>query len=299
MYRPKSTLEQWRIFQAVVDYGGYAQASEQLNKSQSSLNHAVAKLQQQLGVQLLEVRGRKAFLTEEGEVLLRRSRQLTQHIEDLELLADTLDQGWEPEIVLAVDLIHPRALIYEALDQFCPECRSSRIQIIDSVLTGTVEMIMEKKADLAITGTVPKGFLGDPLMIIDLLPVCHPSHPLARLDHPISGDELAQYRQIVIRDTSKKPSETAGWLKAEQRWTVSNFYEAQALVERNIGFCWMPRHMVFEHLEQGLLKLIDMSQGKVRRLQSYLVQPAPDILGPGARKLAQVLLSLHQGHAQD
>ena len=55
MFRPKSTLEQWRIFQAVVEFGGYAQAAERLNKSQSSLNHAVAKLQQTLGVALLEV----------------------------------------------------------------------------------------------------------------------------------------------------------------------------------------------------------------------------------------------------
>lgn len=32
MFRPKSTLEQWRIFQAVVEQGGYAQAAEKLNK---------------------------------------------------------------------------------------------------------------------------------------------------------------------------------------------------------------------------------------------------------------------------
>jgi hypothetical protein len=37
-YRPKSTLEQWRILQAVVDAGGYSQAADLLNKSQSSLN---------------------------------------------------------------------------------------------------------------------------------------------------------------------------------------------------------------------------------------------------------------------
>ena len=72
MYRPKTTLEQWRILQAVVDHGGYAQAAQQLNKSQSSLNHAVSKLQSMLDVQLLEVIGRKAVLTEAGEVMLRR-----------------------------------------------------------------------------------------------------------------------------------------------------------------------------------------------------------------------------------
>lgn len=106
-YRPKSTLEQWRILQAVVDAGGYTQAAERLNKSQSSLNHAVSKLQSQLGVELLEVIGRKAQLTAAGEVMLRRSRILTQQIEDLELLADNLDKGWEPEIRIATELAYP------------------------------------------------------------------------------------------------------------------------------------------------------------------------------------------------
>lgn len=70
------------------------EAAERLNKSQSSLNHAVAKLQQTLGVALLEVRGRKAFLTEEGDVFLRRAKQLTQQMEELELLAFNIHQGW-------------------------------------------------------------------------------------------------------------------------------------------------------------------------------------------------------------
>ena len=42
-YRPKTTLEQWRILQAVVDHDGYAKAAQALNKSQSSLNHAVSQ----------------------------------------------------------------------------------------------------------------------------------------------------------------------------------------------------------------------------------------------------------------
>ena len=122
MYRPKTTLEQWRILQAVVDFGGYAQAAQGLNKSQSSLNHAVSKLQDMLGVQLLEVIGRKAVLTKAGEVMLRRSRELTQNVESLELLAVNIHQNWEPEITLAIDLAYPRSEIYPVLEAFLPEC---------------------------------------------------------------------------------------------------------------------------------------------------------------------------------
>ena len=96
MYRPKTTIEQWRLLQAVVDHGGYARAAAYLNKSQSSLNNAVAKLQTLLGIQLLEVRGRKAFLTEAAEVMLSCSRELTDSVQNLEELAGNIFQHWEP-----------------------------------------------------------------------------------------------------------------------------------------------------------------------------------------------------------
>ncbi len=180
-YRPKSTLEQWRILQAVVDAGGYAQAADLLNKSQSSLNHAVAKLQSQLGVELLQVIGRKAFLTEAGEVMLRRSRILTAQIEDLELLAASIDMGWEPEIRIAVELVYPKKYLYQALAQFHPHSRGTRIQIIDTVITGTTEVILEGKADLVIVASpnVPKGYIGEPLTVIQMIPVVGKEHPLA------------------------------------------------------------------------------------------------------------------------
>lgn len=80
----KTTLEQWRILQAVVDHGGYFHAAEVLHRSQSSLNHAVKKLEHQLGVTLLEVKGRKAFfnLRRRGAVkaltLVNRYRRSTR-----------------------------------------------------------------------------------------------------------------------------------------------------------------------------------------------------------------------------
>jgi DNA-binding transcriptional LysR family regulator len=293
-YRPKSTLEQWRILQAVVDAGGYAQAADLLNKSQSSLNHAVAKLQNQLGVELLQVIGRKAFLTPAGEVMLRRSRLLTQQIEDLELLAANIDMGWEPELRLAVEIIYPRDRLYEALARFYPQSRGSRIQILDTVITGTAEMILEAKADLVIAAspTVPRGFLGEPLCITQMVLVCAPSHPLTEIN-PLDADQLSQHLQIVIRDTAQKPAESAGWLKAEQRWTVGNFHEALDILQRGLGFCWLPDFIVQPALEAGSLVRLQLNQSSERQIPLSLVIPKEDKLGPGGRQLRQLILAIH------
>lgn len=92
---------------------------EKLNKSQSSLNHAVAKLQQTLRC-LAGSQGRKAFLTDEGHVFLRRAKQLTLQMEELELLAYNIHQGWEAEIRLAIELVHPRHLLNQRLQLITP-----------------------------------------------------------------------------------------------------------------------------------------------------------------------------------
>lgn len=292
-YRPKSTLEQWRILQAVVDAGGYAQAAELLNKSQSSLNHAVAKLQSQLGVELLEVIGRKAYLTAAGEVMLRRSRVLTQQIEDLELLADNLDKGWEPEIRIATELAYPKHFLYQALQAFFPQSRGSRVQIIDTVLTGTSEIITQKKADLVITGVVPKGFLSEPLYVTRFLPVVGAQHPLAQLAS-LDQNELSQQLQIVIRDTASKPQEHVGWLKAEQRWTVNNFYEAVDILLMGLGFCWLPDFVVSGYLTKGQLCRLPLQQSTERLVPMSLLAPQEEALGPGSRHLRQLLLAAHR-----
>lgn len=288
-YRAKATLEQWRIFQSVIDCGGYAHAAEQLNKSQSSLNHAVAKLQQVLGVKLLEVKGRKAELTKVGEVMLRRSRQLTQTAQELEQLAHNLEQGWEPEVKLALEMVFDRANLLPALREFQRLSRGSRLAIEDTVLTGTIEHIREKTADVVITHHLPKGYVGEPIddYMMDL--VCHPDHPLAQLPQPINQEELSQHLQVVIRDTAEHPREDEGWLRAEQRWTVSHFDEALRLVRSGLGFCWLPPYISEREMKKGTLRKLTLDGSTCRKGNLYLVLPKGEQTGPCARQLADLI----------
>jgi len=280
--------------QAVVDYGGYAQAASALNKSQSSLNHAVSKLQSVLGVQLLEVIGRKAMLTEAGEVMLRRSRELTQNAASLELLANNIHQDWEPEIVLAVDLAYPRESLFPVLEAFLPESRGSRLKIKDTVLTGTDDAILKHQADIAISVSIPKGYLGEALSNIEFVLLCHPEHPLAQLDGHIEPSTLAQHLQIVIADSSEQPKEKDGWLKSEHRWTVSQFDTAIDLLLHNLGFCWIPLHKVKDLIASGKLSRLLVKGSEFKYVTAYLVCPKPDDKGPGTMLLEKLILQHRQ-----
>jgi len=294
MDRAKSTLEQWRTLQAVVDYGGYSQAAAKLNKSQSSLNHAVAKLQAQLGIELLEVKGRKAYLTEQGEVLLRRSRHITKSVAELELLANNLENGWEPSLTIAREIIYPMDKLVDALSAFQPESRGTRITIVDSVITGTHELITGQLVDIAISGGVaPKGFLSEPLCELDFLLVCHPNHPLASEPNIEDDRTLAEHLQIVIKDTGQASNIDLGWLKAELRWTVSNFHEALAILNRNIGFCWVPKHLVDSLVETGKLCQLHLKGSSHKKVMMSLIIPNRDRQGPASELLEQLIMAQH------
>ncbi|WP_299572442.1 LysR family transcriptional regulator [uncultured Shewanella sp.] len=293
MSRAKSTLEQWRILQSVVDFGGYAQAADQLNKSQSSLNHAVAKLQSQLGIQLLEVKGRKAYLTEQGEVLLRRSRHLTQTVDELEQLASNLGEGWEPNLTIAREIIYPMDFLVDALKAFLPHSRGTRVTIIDSVISGTHELILNSTADIAICAIPAKGHIAEPICESELFLVCSPDHPLA-LQKVIADDQvLAQYLQVVIKDTAINKASDTGWLKAEQRWTVSNFHEAINILKTGIGFCWAPAYLVKDNIASGELKRLVLKGSKSRKIQLSLLIPNRDKQGPASKLLESLILLQH------
>jgi DNA-binding transcriptional LysR family regulator len=65
---------------------GYAQAAEQLHKSQSSITYAVKKLESVLDITVFEIQGRKCTHAT-GELLYRRARALLDEACGLERAA--------------------------------------------------------------------------------------------------------------------------------------------------------------------------------------------------------------------
>ncbi|WP_419832217.1 LysR family transcriptional regulator [Endozoicomonas atrinae] len=285
----KVTLDQWRMLQAVVEHGGFAQASKAIFKSQSTISYAISKLQHQLGIDLLEIQGRKAVLTEAGEAMLRRAQTLLKEADALEKVAVSLSEGWEGTLTLAADVIFPNSLLIKALELFAPVSRHTRLELVESVLSGTTDMLVSGKADIVITGIIPQGFLGEPLISINFVPVVHMNHPLAQLNHLISEAELKQYRQIVIRDSGIRRDANAGWLGSEERWTVSHISSSIRLVKQGLGFAWLPTHHIQQELEDGTIKQLETKLSNSRSVQLYMIFPDSNYIGPAAQKLATIL----------
>lgn len=291
MKAPRVTLDQWRTLQAVVDHGGFAQAAEILHRSQSSVSYTVARMQEQLGVPLLRIEGRKAVLTEAGTVLLRRSRQLIKQASQLEDLAHHLEQGWEAEVRLVVDAAYPTLRLVRALSAFMPQSRGCRVRLREEVLSGVEEVLKEGAADLAICGMTIPGYLGTALSEVDFIAVAHPDHPLHRLQRTLSATDLEAHMQVVIRDTGRQQPRDIGWLGAEQRWTVGSLATAATFVGNGLGFAWLPCHLIGRELAEGVLKPLPLEEGATHKPRFYLYANKDKPLGPATQILVEMIKS--------
>jgi len=286
---PRVTLDQWRTLQAVIDHGGFAQAAEMLHRSQSSVSYTVARMQEQLGVPLLRIDGRKAVLTEAGEVLLRRSRQLVVQAGQLEELAHHMEQGWEAEVRLVVDAAYPNAKLIRALTEFMPKSRGCRVRLREEVLSGVEDILRDGTADLAITSLDITGHLGAELGSVEFVAVAHADHSLHQLQRKLSVQDLQNQMQVVVRDSGQRQPRDAGWLGAEQRWTVGSLATSVAFVSSGLGFAWLPRHMIGRELAEGVLKPLPLIQGSIRRPLFYLYTNPDKSLGPATQILIDLI----------
>lgn len=76
-------ISQLQAFVAVADQGNFSSAALELNLSQSTVSHAIATLETDLGI-ILFLRGRHgATLTPEGEQMIQEARQVLQLIESI------------------------------------------------------------------------------------------------------------------------------------------------------------------------------------------------------------------------
>lgn len=299
MNAPRITLEQWRAFHAVVEHGGYAQAAEALSKSQSTLSYAVQKLEHLLGVKVLAVEGRKARLTEAGEVLLRRSKQLVDSASQLERVARNLAQGIEPVIPIAIEVIFPHDELLCLLATFSERFPQTRVELVESVLSGGHDLLLEGAVDLLVSSLVPPGFVGEPLLTVEFCCVTNPSHPLHQLGREVTLEDLKQHRQIVTRDSGSQRRFSAPWLEAEQRWTVSNLSTAIKALAAGLGFAWVPRRHIEAELAQGVLQPLPLREGAHRSAQLYLIYRDRDGAGPATRCLVELLLQHGRAGAPD
>jgi DNA-binding transcriptional LysR family regulator len=141
-----------RALIAVAEHGNFSEAALQLELSQSTVSHAIANLEQELGVQLV-ARGRHgAYLTPVGERVIRYAHQVLQLLESMAKEAN-LEKGLQGgQVRIAAFRSVATHILPGMITRFCdrfPDIAVSVIEFWDHA--GVEQALREGRADLGFT----------------------------------------------------------------------------------------------------------------------------------------------------
>jgi DNA-binding transcriptional LysR family regulator len=138
-----------RSFVAVAESGGVTKAAHQLNLTQSAVSMQLKRLEESMGLDLIDRSGRKIGLTAQGELLLSYARRLIS-LND-EAWSRLTAQDYEGEIIFGVphDVVYPH--VPKVLKRFAAEYPKVKVQLISSYTSSLKESFESGAADIILT----------------------------------------------------------------------------------------------------------------------------------------------------
>ncbi len=198
-------LNQLQYFTALVHCGHFGKAAEELCITQPSLSYAIAQLETELGVTLIERKTRPFTLTAEGEDFLLYAEKsleiLNEGINQMELLskgAGTLRLGFLR--ILGITFIPTLAANFLAMQ---PRPEQIHFEFHSGISQPLLDALKEGKLDLAFCTRIEEETSLEyiPVSHQDLVLVVPPDHPLASKTS-VRLEETLPYPQIFFSKAS-------------------------------------------------------------------------------------------------
>lgn len=247
------SLEQLQAFVATVETGSFSAAARHLGKAQSAISTAVSNLEIDLDNSLFVRSGRYPVLTPAGERLLVEARVILERCEHFRGVAKSLGEGVESRLVLAVDELYPEATLGGLMEEFSRRFPSVELELLFPLMEDVSRLVLEDRADLGIMWRqeiLPSALNFHGLGWVSMKMVCAPNHELAR--QPVGWEELKRYRQLMVA-TRNHSEEKARLRIASDVWWVESQWVIVELVQRKLGWAFVPEHVVASALDNGFL----------------------------------------------
>ncbi|HBC8869998.1 LysR family transcriptional regulator [Proteus mirabilis] len=264
MEKSRTTLDQWITLQAVVDYGGFAQAADVLHRTQSSISYTINKLEQTLGIEILSLEKRRAVLTTEGELLLTLSREVTEKALSLEKKAKNIKFNNKLRINLLIDPMYVADLFLNKISQFIKQNKQYDINIYRNSLSKS-EILAQKEYDLIVSPYYIKSLQPIVLESITTTLVSHPDSPLQKLQDEELLQELQRHSCISLSPDSPDTDNQAQVIQ------VGSVETAISLIQHGLGYARLPLIFIQDELNKKTIKqLITYKKEKEYKFYLYL-----------------------------
>lgn len=294
------TLDQLRAFTAIADEGSFSAAARKLRRVQSAISHAIASLEDQLGLELFDRSGRLPKLTDPGRLVLAHARRVLESADELRTLAQGLVGGLEPQVALAIEAIFPTDALAAACREFAEKYPTVPLRIHTETLSAVSSLVIDGTCEVGVVGpdAPAAGLERRHLTTVRMVPLVAAGHPLARERGRIPTRRLAAHVQIVTSERTREGMPDRAVL-SPLTWRVADLHTKHALLRAGLGWGRLPEHVAREDLERGrLVRIRPVAWGDEDHALALAIVHRPDAaLGPAARWLIERLGELCAGDA--
>jgi DNA-binding transcriptional LysR family regulator len=282
-------LEQLTLFVRIAEGQSFSSVARDLQRAQSAVSNAIALLEADLGMLLFErSSGRQPRLTDAGKVLLEDAREILRQCQRLDARAQGLVRGEEATLRLAQDEAVPFRPVHDSLEALARQFPLLEVQLASGAQGEVARMLLERRADLGLLfqhERIPEALERQRLGSVEMVTVCGAGHPLAGASY-VDRRELARHRQLLM--APHDGHYPGGEQISPALWRADSFYSMAELLMRNLGWAWLPRHVLqYPAYQQQLLELA--CDWTPPPLVVELVWRRDEALGPAARCLAECL----------
>lgn len=250
------TLQEVQCFDAVVREGGFQGAALVLNRSHAAVFAAVAKLEDNLQVALLDRSGYRVALTDAGRSFHRKAQSLLSEMETLKLHAHQLAMGEETHLRVVIGDTCPLDDGLELLSGFFTNRANTRLDLHFETISGPWERLFEDEADL-ILHWVEKSdarLQWIDLATVSFVPVVAPDFLPFPLSGAVTPEQMRGLTQCIIRDTARTAQKANYYVvEGAPQCTVGDHLMKKEIILRGMAWGHLPRFMIEDEMRAGRL----------------------------------------------
>lgn len=282
----------------VDDHGSLSAAARDLHMAQPNASRAIARLERQLDVVLLERTTSGSTLTAQGTILVHWARETLTAATQFLTVADALRGERDAELTVAASLTVAEHLLPRWLGEFRAGHPNTtvhlRVQnsadVLDALSTGACAVGFVESP------TIPTGMYSAVVAHDRLVVVVPASHPWARRNRPLGLAELAG-TPLLMRESGSGTRETLdtaldGYARAAPLLELGSSAAITTAVAAGVGPAVLSTLAVDGAVRAGTARLVQVDGLQVARDLRAVWRPPRDLAGPAA-DLVRIARSHH------
>ncbi|MBH1963749.1 MAG: LysR family transcriptional regulator [Comamonadaceae bacterium] len=290
------SLNDLQAFRTVAELGNFRKASEALHLSQPAFSRRIEKLEEALGVKLLERTTRKVSLTAVGRDFDRKVKQLLDDLDSTLLGIRGVAATRMGEVTVACVPSTVYYYLSQVVSRYHEQYPKIRVKIFDAGANEVLSAVARSEADFGLNfiGSQEPEIEFKPLLEERFVAACRRDHPLA-LARKVSWSDLSQYDFISTSKSSGNrlliDQALAGLATRPQ-----SLFEAQhvttmmGLVEAGLGVAAVPS-MAMPGADHPLLVSVPLVDPIVTR-KVGLIRRKGRVLSPAAQQLYDFFIEM-------